>query len=67
MQHSIDKFAEACNNFGLTISTKKNEVMHQPAPGKTYAEPNITINGQSTERGGQVHLPWQHTLKKHCH
>ena len=20
--------------------------MHQPAPGKTYAEPNITINGQ---------------------
>ena len=35
MQHSIDKFAEACNNFGLTISTKKTEVMHQPAPGKT--------------------------------
>ena len=46
MQHSIDKFAEACNNFGLTISTKKTEVMHQPAPGKTYTEPNITINGQ---------------------
>ena len=46
MQHSIDKFAKACNNFGLTISTKKTEVMHQPAPGKTYAEPNIIINGQ---------------------
>ena len=46
MQHSIDKFAKACNNFGLTISTKKTEVMHQPAPGKTYTEPNITINGQ---------------------
>ena len=46
MQHSIDKFAKACNNFGLTISTKKTEVMHQPAPGKTYAEPNSTINGQ---------------------
>ena len=46
MQYSIDKFAEACNNFGLTISTKKTEIMHQPAPGKTYAEPNITINGQ---------------------
>ena len=46
MQHSIDKFAEACNNFGLTISMKKTEVMHQPAPGKTYAEPNIAINGQ---------------------
>ena len=46
MQHSIDKFAKACNNFGLTISTKKTEVMHQPAQGKTYAEPNITINGE---------------------
>ena len=46
MQHSIDMFAKACNNFGLTISAKKNKVMHQPAPGKTYTEPNITINGQ---------------------
>lgn len=31
MQHNIDKFSAACNNFGLTIST---EVMHQLAPGK---------------------------------
>ena len=33
MQHSVDKFVEACNNFGQTISTKKTEVMNQPAPG----------------------------------
>lgn len=46
MQHSVDLFSDACNNFGLTISTKKTEVMHQPAPGKPYVEPNITINGQ---------------------
>ena len=46
MQHSIGKFDKACNNFGLTISTKKTEVMHQPAQGKTYIEPNITIKGQ---------------------
>ena len=46
MQRSVDKFSEACNNFGLTISTKKTEVLHQPAPGKPYVEPNITINGQ---------------------
>ena len=31
MQHSVDKFAKACNNFGLTICTKKTEVMHQAA------------------------------------
>ena len=46
MQHSVDKFSDACDNFGLTISTKKTEVMHQPAPGKPYIEPNITINNQ---------------------
>ena len=46
IQQNVDKFAEACTNFGLTISIKKTEVMHQPAPGKTYIEPSITINGQ---------------------
>ena len=42
MQHSIDKFSDACNDFGLTISLKKTEVMHQPAIGK----PSVTANGQ---------------------
>ena len=28
VQHSVDKFVEACNNFGLTFSTKKTEVMN---------------------------------------
>ena len=32
MQGSMDLFFQACNDFGLTISTKKTEVMHQPAP-----------------------------------
>ena len=36
MQQSMDKFSSACNAFGLTISTKKTEVMYQPAPSKDY-------------------------------
>ena len=32
--------------YDLTISTKKTEVVHQPAPGKPYDEPTITVNGQ---------------------
>jgi len=36
----------ACNNFTLTISTKKTAVMYQPAPGKTYQEPTVTVSGQ---------------------
>ena len=46
MQESVDKFANACDSFGLTISTKKTEVLHQPAPGKPYHEPNIQVNGE---------------------
>ena len=42
----VDKFAMACDNFSLTIGTKKTEVTHQPAPGKPYVEINITIKEQ---------------------
>lgn len=45
MQSSMDKFSVACDNFGLTISTKKTEVMFQPAPGKVYSEPKIQVKG----------------------
>ena len=31
------------------ISTKKTEVVHQPAPGKPYSEPTITVNGQKLQ------------------
>ncbi|KAJ8034871.1 hypothetical protein HOLleu_21889 [Holothuria leucospilota] len=36
MQLEMDRFSTECDNFGLTISTKKTEVMYQPAPGKPY-------------------------------
>ena len=45
-QHNVNQFSRACDNFGLTISTKKTEVLHQPSPGKPYMyiEPNILVN-----------------------
>ncbi|KAJ1135619.1 hypothetical protein NDU88_002057 [Pleurodeles waltl] len=46
MQQSMNCFSPACRNFGLTISTKKTEVLNQPAPQKTYAEPTITAVGE---------------------
>ncbi len=42
----MDHFSSACNNFSLTISTKKTEVLYQPAPGKPYTEPTIFVNDQ---------------------
>ena len=34
-QLSIDCFSNACDNLGRTISTKKTDVLHQPAAKKT--------------------------------
>ena len=45
LQLIMNQFAEACKLFGLTISLKKTEVMHQPKPGKPYVAPVITIDG----------------------
>ena len=49
MQGAVDRMLKACDNFQLTISTKKTEVVHQPAPGKPYSEPTITVNGQKLQ------------------
>ena len=46
MQLSVERFAAACDDFGLTISTKKTEVLYQPAPGSSTTEPSIFINDQ---------------------
>ena len=44
MQRSIDQVSQSCDIYDLTISTKKTEILHQPAPGKPYNEPTITVN-----------------------
>ena len=46
MQRVMDQVSQSCDNYDLTISTKKTEVVHQPAPGNPYNEPTITVNGQ---------------------
>ena len=46
MQQFVNHFSRACDNFGFTISTKKTEVMHQPAPRKMYHEPHIFVNDE---------------------
>jgi len=45
MQQNMNQFSDACDNFGLTISIKKTEAMHQPAPGTQYDEPTIQVHG----------------------
>ena len=40
------KMQRAMDQVSLTISTKRTEIVHQPAPGKPYNEPTITVNEQ---------------------
>ena len=47
MQASMDLFSQACKNFRLTISINNTEVLHQPAPGTDYIEPQIKCAGQT--------------------
>ncbi len=49
MQQGMDCFSRACENFGLTISTKKTEVMYQPVPGQPYQDPHIMVRGQELQ------------------
>ena len=49
MQHELDRFSSACDNFGLTISTTKTKVMHQTAPGKSYQETCVSVKGHKLQ------------------
>ena len=42
----MDQVSDSCDSYDLTISIKKTEVVYQPAPGKLYKEPTITVKGQ---------------------
>ena len=46
MQSAMDNFSSACSAFGLTISTKKTEVLYQPADKEDLNEPTITVNNE---------------------
>ena len=45
LQRLLDRFSNACDQFGLTISLKKTQVMGQATP----AQPLLTINGENLE------------------
>ena len=49
MQSTIDRFSQACNNFGLTINTKKTEVMHQSTSNSQHTATSITVNQEKLQ------------------
>ena len=69
----MDRFSSACDNFGLTISTIKTEVMHQTAPGKPYHEQCVTVKGhklqavdRSTYLGSTLSTSQQQDCQSQC-
>ena len=45
MRKGVDQVSDSCDSYDLTIHIKKTEVVYQPAPGKPYKEPTITVKG----------------------
>ena len=43
MQKGVDHISDSCDSYDLTISIKKTKVIYQPASGKPYMEPIITV------------------------
>ena len=41
----MDRFADACTKFGLTINLGKTKVMYTPALGDPYVESDIYVYG----------------------
>ena len=46
MQKGVNQMSDSCDSYDLTISIKTTEVVYQPAHGKPYKEPTITVKGQ---------------------
>ena len=46
---NVDQVSDSCDSYDLTISIKKTEVVYQPAPGKPYKKPAITMKGQQLQ------------------
>ena len=44
MQDLVDNFSRTYDNFGLTNSVKKTEVLFQPKPRNSYSKPSIQVN-----------------------
>ena len=46
MQKRVDQVSASCDSYGLTISIETTEMLYQPASGKPYKGPTITVKGQ---------------------
>ena len=49
MQKGVDQVSDSCDSYDITISIKKTEIVYQPAPGKPYKEPTITVKDQGLQ------------------
>ena len=45
MHKGVDQVSDSCDSYDLTVSIKQT-VVYQPAPGKPYKEPTITVKCQ---------------------
>ena len=47
MQRAMDQGSQSSDYYNLKTSTKRPDVVQQPAHGNPYNEPTITVNAES--------------------
>ena len=45
LQHIVNRLSDTAQNFALTISLKKTDVLYQSHPREAYNSPHISIDG----------------------
>ena len=63
-QRSVDKFSNVCTTFGLAISSRKTEVLHQPAPRETV---RWACHHSQKTRDWMLWTSWPNSAALHHH
>ena len=61
-QKGVDQVSYSCDDYGLTISIKKTEVVYQPAPGKASLK-DFNIPTESWEQIAQDRAKWRGLIR----
>ena len=62
MEKGVDQVSDSYDSYDFTIGIKKTEMVYQPAPGKPYKKPTITVKAQRLQVVDKFTYLWKHIV-----
>ena len=62
----MDCLSNTARHFGLTVSLKKSEVLHQPKPGSSYTPPVVKVYDTPLTSVDKISYFRKYSVSKHC-